>query len=63
MELEAAAGKPTSRGRLMARITHVHTINEAAKKIGETLELIEIISANSDNIDYGEMIWVENGNR
>lgn len=45
----------------MARISRVHTINEAAKKVGEPLELIEIISANSDNIDYGEMIWVENG--
>ena len=45
----------------MAHITHVYTINEVAKKVGETLELIEIISANSDNIDYGEMIWVENG--
>ena len=45
----------------MARITHVHTINEVAKKIGEPLELIEILSANSDNIDYGEMIRVENG--
>ena len=29
--------------------------------IGESPELIEITSANSDNIDYGEMIWVDNG--
>jgi len=26
------------------------------RRIGENLELIEIVSANSDNIDYGEMI-------
>ncbi|AXQ95913.1 hypothetical protein D0Z66_16965 [Cereibacter sphaeroides] len=26
-----------------------------------TVELVEFISANSDNIDYGEKIWVDNG--
>ena len=45
----------------MARVTHVHTIDEVARRIGENLELIEIVSANSDNIDYGEMIWVDDG--
>lgn len=46
---------------LMARVTHTYTIDEVAKMIGESPELIEITSANSDNIDYGEMIWVDNG--
>ena len=45
----------------MARVTHTYTIDEVAKMIGESPELIEITSANSDNIDYGEMIWVDNG--
>ena len=45
----------------MARVIHVHTIDEVARRIGENLELIEIVSANSDNIDYGEMIWVDDG--
>jgi hypothetical protein len=45
----------------MARVTHVHTIVEVAKRIGENLELIEVISANSDNIDDGEMIWIDDG--
>jgi hypothetical protein len=45
----------------MARATSVHTIDEVAKRIGEPLELLEIISWNDDNIDYGEMIWVDNG--
>ena len=45
----------------MARVTHVHTIDEVARRIGENLELIEVISADSDNIDYGEMIWVDDG--
>ena len=46
---------------MMVRVTHVHTIDEVARRIGENLELIEIVSANSDNIDYGEMIWVDDG--
>ena len=45
----------------MARVTHVHSLDEVARRIGENRELIEIVSANSDNIDYGEMIWVDNG--
>ena len=45
----------------MARVTHTYTIDEVAKMIGESPELIEITSANSDNIDYGEMIWIDNG--
>jgi hypothetical protein len=45
----------------MARATHVHTIDYVAKLIGENLELLEEIASNSDNIDYGEMIWAHNG--
>lgn len=45
----------------MARVTQVYSIDEVARRIGESLELLEIISWNDDNIDYGEMIWVDNG--
>jgi len=50
----------------MGRGTRVHTIEAVAKEIGakeigENLELIEVISMNYDNIDDGEMIWIENG--
>ncbi|MFC3170353.1 hypothetical protein [Paracoccus fontiphilus] len=45
----------------MARVTHLLALDEVARRIGENSELIEIVSANSDNIDYGEMIWVDNG--
>ncbi|WP_138472190.1 hypothetical protein [Poseidonocella sp. HB161398] len=45
----------------MARVTQVLSIGEVARRIGENLELIEVISANSDNIDYGEMIWADDG--
>ena len=57
----AATGNPFGRGRLMARVTHVVTIDEVARQIGENLELVEFVGANSDNIDYGEKIWVDNG--
>lgn len=45
----------------MARVTHVVTIDKVARQIGENLELVEFVSANSDNIDCGEKIWVDNG--
>ncbi|MGI9420357.1 MAG: hypothetical protein ACR2RA_21255 [Geminicoccaceae bacterium] len=45
----------------MARVTYVHSIDHVANMIGESLELIEIVSWNSGNIDYGEMIQVYNG--
>lgn len=45
----------------MARATYVYSIDHVAKMIDESLELIEVISWNSDNIDDGEMIQVYNG--
>lgn len=45
----------------MARTTHLYTIRHVATLIGENLELLEEIAANSDNIDYGEMIYVDDG--
>jgi hypothetical protein len=45
----------------MARVTYVHSIDHVANMIDESLELIEVISWNSDTIDDGEMIQVLNG--
>ena len=45
----------------MARPTHVYTIDYVATLIGENIELLQQIASKSDNIDYGEMIWVDNG--
>jgi len=28
---------------------------------GPNLELVQVVTANSDNIDYGEMIYVDDG--
>ncbi len=45
----------------MARVTQVYSIDEVARRTGESLALLEVISWNDDNIDYGEMIHVHNG--
>ena len=42
----------------MPRVTHVTSIDRVAKMIGESVELIEVVSWN---IDYGEMIHVHDG--
>jgi hypothetical protein len=47
----AAIGGSARKGSLMARVTYVHSIDRVAKMIGESLQLIEIISWNSDDID------------
>lgn len=45
----------------MARVTHVYALDQVAKRIGESRELIKVVSSNPDNIDYGEMIHVDDG--
>ncbi len=39
----------------------VHTLEEVARWTGENLELLKAVTVNSDNIDDGEMVWVNNG--
>ena len=45
----------------MARDTHFFAIAHVAGMIGENLELLEEIAANSDNVDYGEIVHVTTG--
>lgn len=45
----------------MARVTLVYSIDQVARMIGESLELIDVVSQNTDNIDYGEIIHVHDG--
>lgn len=45
----------------MARDTHLCSIAQVAAMIGENLELIEIVTANPDNIDDGEIVYVHDG--
>ena len=42
----------------MARSRFIYTLSQVAGMIGENLELIEEITANSDNISEGELIYV-----
>jgi len=51
MELDAS-GQNRGASRLMSSL---YTISYVAKMIGENTELVEVVSANSDNIDDGEM--------
>jgi hypothetical protein len=45
----------------MARSKTIYTLKEVADMIGENLELLEEVTANSDNIAEGEMVHVGDG--
>ncbi len=45
----------------MAGTTHVYTIDHVATLIGENLELLREVASNSDNLDHGGMIHVQDG--
>ncbi|SCB52423.1 hypothetical protein [Rhizobium lusitanum] len=45
----------------MARSKFIYTLKEVAGMIGENLELIEEVTANSDNIAEGELVYVRDG--
>jgi len=45
----------------MARSRFIYTLKEVAGMIGENLELIEEVTANSDNIAEGELVYVRGG--
>ena len=45
----------------MATVTHIFTIEYAAKLLGEDPELLEAIISNDDNLTYGTIIYVRTG--
>nr|CAD6437845.1 hypothetical protein REQ54_04292 [Rhizobium sp. Q54] len=45
----------------MARSRFIYTFSQVASMIGENLELIEEVSANSDNISEGQLVYVSDG--
>lgn len=45
----------------MARSRFVYTLKEVAGMISENLELVEELTANSDNIAEGELVYVRDG--
>lgn len=60
MEL-GAADHLASRGRLMATVTHVCTLDYVAGLLDEGPELLDAILSNSDNLTYGFIITVHTG--
>ncbi len=47
--------------RLMARETTFYSLAHVATMFGENRELLEVVAANPDDIDYGEMIHIIDG--
>jgi len=47
----------------MARSRTIYTLKEVAVMIGENLELLEEVTANSDSIAESEMVHVRDGVR
>ena len=45
----------------MAAITYVFTLSHVAEMLGEDLELLQAIVSNSDNLTYGSIISVIEG--
>ncbi|GLR46043.1 hypothetical protein GCM10007880_65610 [Mesorhizobium amorphae] len=45
----------------MARSRFVYTLKDVAGMISENLELVEELTANSDNITEGELVYVRDG--
>lgn len=45
----------------MAAMTHVYTLDYVARMLGETLDLLEAIVWNDDNLTYGAIVTVYTG--
>lgn len=61
MELEADSGNHLRRGRLMATVRFVFTIDYVAEILGEDVDLLREIIGNDDNLTYGNIISVVTG--
>lgn len=61
MELEADDGNHLRRGRLMAAIRFVFTIDYVAEMLNEDVDLLREIISNDDNLTYGNIISVVTG--
>ncbi|WP_309568498.1 hypothetical protein [Rhizobium rhizogenes] len=47
----------------MAHSRFIYTLGQVARMISENLELIEEVTANSDNISEGELVYVSDGTK
>lgn len=50
-----------SRGKVMAAVTHVSTLEYVAKMLEVEVELLEAIVYNDDNMTYGSIVSVYTG--
>ena len=57
MELDAD-GRCSLKGRVMAAITHICTLDYVAKMLDEDAELLEAIVYNDENLTYGSIVSV-----
>jgi hypothetical protein len=55
------AGERPIRGCVMARSRSIYTLREVAGMIGENFELMQELTAKSDNIAEGELVYVRDG--
>lgn len=61
MELGADDGNHLRRGRLMATVRFVFTIDYVAEILDEDVDLLREIISNDDNLSYGNVISVVTG--
>jgi hypothetical protein len=59
--VELGTGRADRKGRLMATVTSVFTVDYAAQILGEHPDLIQAIIGNDDNLSYGAIITVRTG--
>jgi hypothetical protein len=59
--VELGTGRADRKGRLMATVTSVFTVDYAAQILGEHPDLIQAIIGNEDNLSYGAIITVRTG--
>jgi hypothetical protein len=58
---EATDSRHLRRGRLMATVTHVFSIDYVAKLLDEDPQLLQAIVSNGDNLSYGSIISIYTG--
>jgi hypothetical protein len=59
--VELGTGRADGKGRLMATVTRVFTVDYAAQMLDEHPDLIQAIIGNDDNLSYGAIITVRTG--
>ena len=59
--MESRRGRAARKGRLMATVRRTYSLDYVATILGESVELIDAIVSNDDNLSYGTIISVRMG--